>query len=65
MNDYIEYVADRLLAALGYQKLYNKKNPFGFMDTICLQGKTNFFESRPTEYQQALGDRVFELSDDF
>lgn len=53
MKDYIEYVADRLLGTLGYSKIYNKKNPFPFMDTIGMMGKTNFFESRPTEYQSA------------
>ena len=65
MNQYIEYVADRLLVALGYSKIYNKTNPFPFMETIGMQGKTNFFESRPTEYQQALLDREFEICEDF
>jgi len=60
MSDYIEYIADRLLVDLGYKKNYNKSNPFGFMETIGLTGKTNFFESRPTEYQSAhvLADKV-------
>ena len=53
MADYIEYIADRLLYDLGYAKLYNKQNPFKFMDTIGLFGKANFFEVRPTEYQDA------------
>ena len=53
MCDYIEYVADRLLSMLGYKKLYNKKNPFGFMDTIGFTDKSNFHEVRPTEYQDA------------
>jgi ribonucleoside-diphosphate reductase subunit M2 len=50
MSDYIEYVADRLLVDLGYNKIYNKKNPFKFMETIGLTTKTNFFEQRSTEY---------------
>ena len=50
MMDYIMYVSDRLLVELGYKKKYNKKNPFQFMETIGMMGKTNFFESRPTEY---------------
>ncbi len=50
MSDYIEYVADRLVVDLGYKKIYNKQNPFKFMDTIGLTSKTNFFEMRPTEY---------------
>jgi ribonucleotide reductase beta subunit family protein with ferritin-like domain len=53
MMDYIMYVSDRLLVELGYEKKYNKKNPFAFMETIGMQSKTNFFESRPTEYQSA------------
>ena len=53
MNDYIEYVADRLIVELGYKKIYNKKNPFKFMETIGLQAKTNFFEMRETSYQNA------------
>jgi ribonucleotide reductase beta subunit family protein with ferritin-like domain len=53
MRNYIEYVADRLLVVLGYKKLYNKTNPFSFMETIGMLQKTNFFETRPTEYQSA------------
>jgi ribonucleotide reductase beta subunit family protein with ferritin-like domain len=53
MNTYIKYVADRLLVDLGYEKLYNCTNPFSFMETIGMTAKTNFFESRPTEYQSA------------
>jgi ribonucleoside-diphosphate reductase beta chain len=53
MNDYIEYIADRLLIMLGYKKIYNKQNPFKFMETIGLNDKTNFFETRPHEYQDS------------
>jgi ribonucleotide reductase beta subunit family protein with ferritin-like domain len=53
MCEYIEYVSDRLLVDLGYPKRYQKSNPFSFMETIGMVGKTNFFESRPTEYQSA------------
>ena len=53
MCNYIEYVADRLLVVLGYKKVYNKTNPFSFMETIGMLQKTNFFETRPTEYQSA------------
>ncbi|MBC7892481.1 MAG: ribonucleotide-diphosphate reductase subunit beta [Sphingobacteriaceae bacterium] len=53
MNQYIEFVADRLLVALGCEKLYNATNPFDFMEMISLQGKTNFFEKRVGEYQKA------------
>lgn len=53
MCQYIEFVADRLLAELGYSKIYNVTNPFDFMEMISLQGKTNFFEKRVAEYQKA------------
>ena len=53
MSYYIEFVADRLLVALGYSKLFRSANPFDFMELISLQGKTNFFEKRVGEYQKA------------
>jgi ribonucleoside-diphosphate reductase beta chain len=53
MCEYIEFVADRLLVALGLQKQYNATNPFDFMEMISLQGKTNFFEKRVAEYQKS------------
>jgi len=51
MKQYIEFVADRLLYALGYEKLYKAENPFEWMELISLEGKTNFFERRVGEYQ--------------
>ncbi len=53
MTQYIEYVADFWLERLGYAKYYNTENPFDFMTSISLQGKTNFFEKRVAEYQKA------------
>ena len=53
MTQYIEFVADRLLLELGCEKHYNASNPFDFMELISLQGKTNFFEKRVSEYQKA------------
>ena len=53
MCNYIEYIGDRLLILLGYKKIYNKTNPFKFMETIGLNDKTNFFETRPHEYQDS------------
>ena len=52
MCQYIEFVADRLLLALGNPKHYNAPNPFDFMDLISLQGKANFFERRVSEYSK-------------
>lgn len=53
MSRYIEFVADRLLVALGHPKLYQATNPFDWMELISLQGKTNFFEKRVGDYQKA------------
>nr|OQO25768.1 Ribonucleoside-diphosphate reductase small chain [Rachicladosporium sp. CCFEE 5018] len=53
MCQYIEFVADRLLLALGHGKYYNATNPFDFMENISLAGKTNFFEKRVGDYQKA------------
>jgi ribonucleoside-diphosphate reductase subunit M2 len=53
MKQYIEFVADRLLLALGNEKVYKVSNPFDFMENISLGGKTNFFEKRVADYQKA------------
>jgi len=70
MCQYIEFVADRLLVALGCPKIFNATNPFDFMDLISLSGKTNFFERRVSEYQKSgvmtsKEDSVFTLTEDF
>jgi ribonucleotide reductase beta subunit family protein with ferritin-like domain len=52
MQNYIKFVADRLLESLGVDKLYKVDNPFDWMELISLQGKTNFFEKRVGEYQK-------------
>jgi len=70
MTKYIKFVADRLLVDLGYNKIFNTINPFDFMESISVEGKTNFFESRPTQYQKASvlnksNNTKFEINDDF
>ena len=70
MSQYIEYVADRLVVQLGYNKIYNVENPFSFMELISMENKTNFFEERVTSYSKAgVGrnkeDMVFSLDADF
>ena len=70
MTQYIEFVADRLLASLGNDKVYGAVNPFPWMDMISIQGKTNFFEKRVGDYQKAgvTADRteqVFDTSAEF
>jgi ribonucleoside-diphosphate reductase beta chain len=70
MCQYIEFVADRLLASLGNDKIYNVENPFPWMELISLQGKTNFFEKRVGDYQKAgvmasRDKQIFSLDEDF
>jgi ribonucleoside-diphosphate reductase beta chain len=70
MCQYIEFVADRLLEALHQPKVYGVENPFPWMDMISIQGKTNFFEKRVSEYQKAgvmtsKEKQVFSLDEDF
>lgn len=70
MQQYIEFVADRWIAELGYTKVYNTTNPFDFMEMISLQGKTNFFEKRVGDYQKAgviagSASQSFSLDEDF
>lgn len=70
MSQYIEFVADRLMNALGFDKIFRTANPFPWMEMISLQGKTNFFEKRVSEYQKAgvmssKEENTFELDDDF
>src|SRR5690606_17366972 len=70
MQQYIEFVADRLLQELGNEKVFNVSNPFDFMEMISIQGKTNFFEKRVGEYQKAgvlagKDNQTFSLDEDF
>jgi ribonucleoside-diphosphate reductase beta chain len=70
MCKYIEFVADRLLVALGAGNVYNSENPFPWMDMISIQGKTNFFEKRVGDYQKSgvmaeKEKQVFSLDSDF
>jgi ribonucleotide reductase beta subunit family protein with ferritin-like domain len=53
MSEYIEFVADRLLLELGYDRAFGTANPFPWMEMISLSGKTNFFEGRVSEYARA------------
>jgi len=69
MKQYIEFVSDRLLVQLGYEKIWNTENPFDFMEMISLNGKTNFFERRVSDYAKssiAIESTNFDISyDDF
>ena len=73
MNDelmikYIQFCADRLSLQLGYDKIYNETNPFDFMDLISLEGKTNFFDKKVSDYALANvsgAENAFELTEEF
>ena len=70
MKQYIEFVADHLLISLEYKPIWKTTNPFDFMESISMQGKTNFFESQPTQYQKAAvlntgRTDIFNTNDDF
>jgi ribonucleotide reductase beta subunit family protein with ferritin-like domain len=70
MSQYIKFVSDRLLLSLGYSKMWLEPNPFDFMESLSMEGKTNFFESRPTQYQKASvlntgRDNSFTITEDF
>lgn len=66
MCEYVRFVADRLLVALGEPKLFGAANPFDWMEQISLHGKSNFFEMhRVPEYSLGRLEKRFELDTDF
>lgn len=70
MAQYIEYVADYWITELGFDKVYNKTNPFDFMEMISYSGKANFFETKESNYRKSsVGvdkeDNTFSTDDDF
>jgi ribonucleoside-diphosphate reductase subunit M2 len=65
MSDYIEFVADRLAVQLGLNKIYETHNPFDFMDLISLEGKTNFFEKKVSDYSRVKSSGELRLDEDF
>lgn len=68
MTQYIQFVADRLLLQLGYEKLYRALNPFSWMEMISIESKTNFFERSVSDYGLAnkiKDDQTFNFSEDF
>ncbi|XP_059593697.1 ribonucleoside-diphosphate reductase small chain A [Vitis vinifera] len=73
MSQYIKFVADHLLVAIGYERKYNVENPFDWMEFISLQGNANFFQRRVGDYQKASvmssldggKNYVFKIDEDF
>lgn len=58
MRQYLQYVADQRLQALGIDKLFHSRNPFPFMDLQDVQELTNFFERRVSSYQVGVNGAV-------
>uniref|UniRef100_A0A6C0AJX1 Uncharacterized protein n=1 Tax=viral metagenome TaxID=1070528 RepID=A0A6C0AJX1_9ZZZZ len=65
MSQYIEFVADRLAVQLGTPKIYKTVNPFDFMDLISLEGKTNFFEKKVSDYSRPMGSSELRFDEEF
>jgi len=65
MIQYIEYVADRLLKQLGLSPVWNSINPFDWMETISLEGKTNFFEKRVGDYSKHVDNNGIRFDEEF
>jgi ribonucleoside-diphosphate reductase subunit M2 len=64
MTQYIQFVADRLAQQLGLQKIYKVSNPFDFMELISLEGKTNFFEKKVSEYSKPMNQDASKITFD-
>jgi ribonucleoside-diphosphate reductase subunit M2 len=65
MSQYIEFVADRLAVQLGLKKIYGTTNPFDFMDLISIEGKTNFFEKKVSDYSRVTSAPEISFDEDF
>jgi len=61
MKTYLQFVADQRFERMGMDKVYNVKNPFGFMELQDTQELANFFERRVSAYQVGVtGDVSFD-----
>jgi ribonucleotide reductase beta subunit family protein with ferritin-like domain len=75
MTEYIEYIADRLMLMLGFPRIFNKTNPFAFMEMSASDVKTSFFEKRNASYAKPVSftpgqgavpkELTFDPTDDF
>jgi len=52
LKTYTKLIADGLLIDLGYEPIYNVKNPFTWMDGISFDQKSNFYEVRTAAYKK-------------
>jgi len=58
LRQYLQFVADQRLAALGLPPVYGARNPFPFMDLQDVQEVANFFERRVSAYQVGVTGEV-------
>ena len=58
MPQYLQFISDRRLVALGIEPIYGSRNPFGFMELQDVQDLANFFERRVSSYQMAVSGKV-------
>lgn len=64
MRQYLEFIADQRLKALGIHPMFEAKNPLGFMELQDVQELANFFERRVSAYQTGVTG-TFGFTDEF
>lgn len=65
MDIYLKHMGNLVLKECGYPAMYESTfNPFPFMDKMNFITKTNFFESRATEYQNISASTINDNVDD-
>ena len=54
IREYIQYLADRRLQAVGFREIYHSKHPIKWVDDFAKfnEQRTNFFEARVTNYSK-------------
>ncbi len=57
-HHYLQFIADRRLAQLGYSPEFGSTNPFAFMELQDVQGLSNFFERTVSSYQVGVSGEV-------
>ena len=62
MKQYIKFCCDRIIKQLGYEPIYNVKQPFNFMEQISMRNKVNFFEKRVQDYKKPTSSKIFNLN---
>jgi ribonucleoside-diphosphate reductase beta chain len=62
MMQYLEFVTDTWLTALGCKKVFNVSQPFNFMATIGQKRKDNFHEKTRTNYGRQTEQKVLDFS---